>query len=101
MDPWRNRPLDTVIYFYLDAMYEKVRVDGQVRDVAVLMVSGVKPDGKRLILCVSVSLGEQELQWRDTLQSLVERGTNGVDLKISDSHVRNQAARIPFFSGIP
>jgi lipopolysaccharide/colanic/teichoic acid biosynthesis glycosyltransferase len=35
------------------------------------MASGVKPDGKRLILGVSVSLGEQELHWRDFLQSLV------------------------------
>ncbi len=73
LEPWRNRPLDTIIYLYLDAMYEKVRVDGQVRDTAVLLASGVKPDGKRLILGVSVSLGEQELHWRDFLQSSLQR----------------------------
>ncbi|UCF26967.1 MAG: IS256 family transposase, partial [Chloroflexota bacterium] len=101
LEPWRNHPLDTIIYLYLDAMYEKVRVDGQVRDTAALLATGVKPDGKRLILGVSVSLGEQELHWRDFLQSLVERGLNGVELIISDAHVGLQAARKAVFSGIP
>jgi putative transposase len=101
LEAWRNRPLETNIYLYLDAMYEKVRIDGQIRDAAVLMASGVKPDGKRLILGVSVSLGEQELHWRDFLQSLVERGLNGVELIISDAHVGLQAARKAVFSGIP
>jgi hypothetical protein len=72
--------LGTVIYLYLDAIYEKVRLDGQVLDAAVLLASGVDLEGKRLILGVSVSLGEQELHWRGFLQSLVERGLNGVEL---------------------
>jgi len=101
LEAWRNRALGTVIYLYLDARYEKVRLDGQIRDVAVLMASGVNPEGKRLILGVSVSLGEQELHWRDFLQSLVERGLNGVELIISDAHVGLQAARKAVFSGIP
>jgi len=101
LEAWRNRPLGTVIYLYLDAMYEKVRVDGQIRDAAVLIASGVNLEGKRLILGVSVSLGEQELHWRDFLQSLVERGLNGVGLIISDAHVGLQAARKAVFSGIP
>jgi transposase-like protein len=101
LEDWRNRPLGTVIYLYLDALYEKVRIDGQIRDAAVLIASGVNPEGKRLILGVSVSLGEQELHWRDFLQSLVERGLNGVELIISDAHVGLQAARKAVFSGIP
>jgi transposase-like protein len=101
LEAWRNRPLGTVIYLYLDALYEKVRLDGQIRDAAVLMASGVNLEGKRLILGVSVSLGEQELHWRDFLHSLVERGLNGVELIISDAHVGLQAARKAVFSGIP
>jgi transposase-like protein len=100
LEAWRNRPLGTVIYLYLDAMYEKVRIDGQIRDAAVLMASGVNLKGKRLILGVSVSLGEQELHWRDFLQSLVERGLKGVELIISDAHVGLQTARKAVFSGI-
>lgn len=101
LEAWRNRPLSAIVYLYLDAMYEKVRLDGQVRDAAVLIASGVNLEGKRLILGVSVSLGEQELHWRDFLQSLVGRGLNGVELIISDAHVGLQAARKAVFSGIP
>jgi len=101
LEAWRNRPLGTIIYLYLDALYEKVRLDGQIRDAAVLMASGVNLEGKRMILGVSVSLGEQELHWRDFLESLVERGLTGLELIISDAHVGLQAARKAVFSGIP
>jgi transposase-like protein len=101
LETWRTRPLGTIIYLYLDARYEKVRVDGHIRDAAVLLASGVKPDGQRLILGVSVSLGEQELHWREFLRGLVGRGLNGVKLIISDAHVGLQAARRAVFSGIP
>ncbi len=40
LEPWRNRPICAVIYLNLDALYEKVRVDRQVRDAAVLIASG-------------------------------------------------------------
>jgi putative transposase len=32
LEAWRKRPLGTVIYLYLDALYEKVRLDGQILD---------------------------------------------------------------------
>jgi putative transposase len=60
----------------------------------------VNLEGKRMILGVSVSLGEQELHRRDFLQRLVERGMTGVELIISDAHVGLQAARKAVFSGI-
>jgi len=69
LESWRNRPLGPIVYLYLDARYEKVRIDGQIRDATVLMASGMNPEGKRLILGVSVSLGEQELRWPEFLQS--------------------------------
>ena len=98
---WRNRPLGTMIYLYLDALYEKVRLDGQIREAVVLIASFVNLEGKRQILGMSVSLSEQELHWRDFLQSLVERGLNGAELIISDAHVGLQAARKAVFSGVP
>ena len=60
LEAWRQRPLGEVRVLYLDARYEKVRVDGQIRDVAILIASGVMPGGKRQILGVSVSLSEVE-----------------------------------------
>jgi len=68
------------IYLFLDAYYEQVREDGQVRDLAVLSATGINPAGKREILGVSVSLSEHEVHWRAFLESLKARGLGGVVL---------------------
>jgi putative transposase len=101
LQEWRTRPLDECSYLYLDAHYEKVRDHGQIRDAAVLIASGVTPDGKRRILGVSVSLGEHEVHWRTFMQSLVSRGLRGVRLIISDDHAGLKAARQAVFGGVP
>jgi putative transposase len=100
LEQWRTRPLGETPYLYLDARYEKVRVDGQVRDAAVLLAMGVRPDGKRALLGVSTSLGEQEVHWRAFLQGLVARGMGGVQLVISDAHVGLRAARTAVLGGV-
>ena len=101
LEAWRNRPLGEIIYLFLDARYEKVRLDGQIRDVAVLIASGIDPTGRRQILGVSVSLSEQEVHWRTFLQSLVARGLCGIQLITSDDHAGLRAARRAVFGGIP
>lgn len=98
---WRNRPLGEIVYLYLDARYEKVRMDGQIRDAAVLIASGVDVSGKRQIIGLSVSLSEAEAHWRTFLSGLVERGLGGVRLIVSDSHAGLKAARQAVFGGIP
>ena len=100
-EAWRTRSLSEIVYLYLDARYENVRQDGQVRDAAVLMAVGVDLDGKRQVLGLSVSLSEQELHWREFLQSLVQRGLRGVRLITSDAHAGLRAARQTIFGGIP
>ncbi|MDX9866072.1 MAG: IS256 family transposase [Anaerolineaceae bacterium] len=101
LSAWRQSQLDEIVYLYLDARYEKVRQDGQVRDAAVLIAVGVGPDGKRKVLGVSVSLGEQEVHWRAFMESLVKRGLRGVQLIISDDHAGLKAARQAVFGGLP
>ena len=101
LEMWRNRTLGEIIYLYLDARYEKVRQAGSVRDAAVLIASGVKRDGKRSILGISVSLSEAEAHWRAFLESLVKRGLHGVQLIVSDDHAGMEAARKAVFTGIP
>jgi putative transposase len=98
---WRTRPLGEYRYIYLDARYEKVRQDGQVRDAAVLIASGVDAAGKRAVLGVSVALSEQEVHWRAFLQSLLDRGLRGVQLIVSDAHGGLKAARLAVFGGVP
>ena len=101
LSAWRERSLGEFTYVILDARYEKVRQDGQVRDAAVLLAAGVSPEGNRQILGVSVALSEAEAHWRDYLQSLVARGLSGVQLVVSDDHAGLKAARKAVFGGIP
>jgi len=101
LEQWRSRPLGEIPYLYLDARYEKVRQDGQVRDAAVLIATGVDRAGRRQVLGVSVSLSEQEVHWRQFLRGLVTRGLAGVQLVISDAHSGLQAARRAVFGGVP
>lgn len=100
LERWRTRPLSETPYLYLDARYEKVRMEGQVRDAAVLLAMGVLAGGKRTILGISVSSGEHEVHWRQFLQGLVARGLRGVHLVVSDAHEGLQAARKAVFGGV-
>jgi putative transposase len=98
---WRERPLGEYPFLFLDAYYEQVREDGQVRDLAVLEAVGVNRHGKREILGVSVSLSEHEVHWRAFLESLLQRGLGGLQLITSDDHAGLRAARRAVFGSIP
>ena len=100
LEKWRNRPLGEYTYLFLDAYYEQVHEDGQVRNLAVLSAVGVNPAGKREILGVSVSLSEHEVHWRAFLESLKARGLGGLQLITSDAHEGLKAARLAVFGGI-
>lgn len=101
LQEWRERPLGEIVYLYLDAVYEKVRENGQIREAAVLIATGISPNGVRTVLGVSVSLSEQEEQWKSFLKSLKDRGLHGVKLIISDAHAGLGAARRSVFGSIP
>jgi putative transposase len=101
LEKWRKRPLGEYAYLYLDAYYEQVREDIQVRNMAVLTAVGIHPDGNREILGTSVSMSEHELHWRAFLESLKVRGLKGVQLITSDAHEGLKAARLAVFGGVP
>ena len=101
LEKWRNRPLGEYPYLFLDAYYEQVREDGQVRNLAVLSAVGVNPAGKREILGVTVSLSEHEVHWRAFLESLKARGLGGLQLITSDAHEGLKTARLAVFGSIP
>jgi transposase-like protein len=100
LEGWRTRPLESCVYVFVDARYEKVRQGGQVLDCAVLIALGVRPDGKRSILGVSVALSEAEAHWRAFLTSLQQRGLHAPLLLISDDHRGLAAARRAVYPGV-
>jgi len=101
LQEWRERPLGEITYLYVDARYEKVRQAGQVRDAAVLVATGITPQGERQVLGVSVSLSEHETHWKAFLKGLKDRGLNGVKLVVSDDHTGLGAARRAIFGSVP
>jgi putative transposase len=101
LQEWRERPIGEISYLYVDARYEKVREAGQVRDAAVLVASGITPEGERQVLGVSVSLSEHEIHWKAFLKSLKDRGLIGLKLVISDDHEGLGAARRAVFGSVP
>jgi putative transposase len=57
-----------------------------VLDAAVLMSIGIKKDGERSVLGISVTLSEADTQWRAFFDGLVKHGLCGVFLNIIDDH---------------
>ena len=72
-------------YLWIDATYIKVRQNGRVVSVAVIVAVGANTDGRREVLGMQVGPSEAETFWTDFLRGLARRGLRGVKLVISDS----------------
>ena len=94
MDRFRNRPLDRgpYAYLWLDAMTQRVREQGRVVNVAVVVATGTNAEGRRELLGFEVFTSEDREAWTMFLRSLVKRGLSGVGLVISDAHPGLKAA---------
>ena len=92
-EKFRNRPIGEIVYLMVDALYLKVRHNGSVISMALLLAYGVTGEGKREILGASTSLSEAEVHWREFFKHLQARGMHGMRLIISDDHSGMKAAR--------
>ncbi len=101
LQAWRMRRLEAKAYPYLfvDARYERMRVDGRVVSQGVLVVSAVRDDGMREILAVEISDTESEATYHELFRSLKARGLGGVELVASDDHQGLRAAVERHFQG--
>src|SRR5215207_3134333 len=101
LEAWRKRRLEAEAYPYLfvDARYEKARIDGRVVSQGVLLVSAVRDDGFREILAVEVADTESEATYQQLFRSLKARGLKGVKLVVSDEHKGLKAAIARHFQG--
>jgi putative transposase len=73
-------------YVWLDATFLKVRQDGRVVSLAVVIAIGVTATGEREVLGLDVGPSEDGAFWLQFLRGLVARGLRGVGLVISDAH---------------
>ncbi len=88
-----NRPIEgDWPYVWLDATYLKVRQNGRIVSIAVIIATGVNSDGRREVLGMMIGASEAETFWTEFLRSLARRGLRGVKLVISDAHEGLKAA---------
>ncbi len=101
LEVWRERRLEAEAYPYLfvDARYEKARMDHGVVSQGVLLVSAVREDGFREIVGIAVADTESEATYQELFRSLKARGLKGVELVISDEHEGLKAAISRHFQG--
>jgi putative transposase len=88
VERFRSRKLEgNYPYIWVDATFVKVRQDGRVVSMAVVIAVGLNAaTGQREILGVDVGPSEDGAFWLRFLRSLVARGLSGVQLVISDAH---------------
>jgi hypothetical protein len=79
-------------YLWIDATYVKVRQNGRIVSVAVIVAVGVNSDGRREVLGMDIGPSEAEPFWTAFLRKLARRGLRGVKLVISDAHEGIKAA---------
>ena len=70
----------------------KVRQNGRIVSVAVIVAVGVNADGRREVLGMDIGPSEAEPFWTGFLRKLARRGLRGVKLVISDAHEGLKAA---------
>lgn len=98
---WRECPLGEVPYLFLDARYERVRLEGRIVDCAVLIAAGVELSGKRRVLGCTVATSEAEITCRRFLENWLTCGLKGVKLLAADDHAGLEAARRAVLPGVP
>ena len=87
VERFRTRPLlGGFPYVWLDATYLKVRQQGRIVSMAVVLATGVSTTGERAVLGLEVGPSEDGAFWQQFLRGLVARGLTGVRLVVSDAH---------------
>src|ERR1700741_2416662 len=72
-------------YLWIDATYVRVRQNGRIVSVAVIVAVGVNSDGRREGLGLGIGPSEAETFWTAFLRKLARRGLRGVKLVVSDA----------------
>ncbi|MCS3764724.1 hypothetical protein GGE24_005580 [Bradyrhizobium centrosematis] len=87
MKAFRARPIEgDWPYLWIDATSVKVRQNGRIVSVAVIVAVGVNGDGRREVLGMDIGPSEAATFWTAFLRKLGRRGLRGVKLVVSDAH---------------
>lgn len=76
---WQNRPLEAMYpLVFFDALRVKIRDEGLVRNKAVYVALGVRPDGTKDILGLWIETSEGAKFWLRVMNELKNRGVDDI-----------------------
>ena len=87
VESFRTRKLEKIYpVLWVDALYEKIRDDRRVKNMAVLIVTGIDLEGKRDILAVEPMQEESAATYTSLFETMKSRGLEKAWLVVSDAH---------------
>ena len=87
VESFRTRKLEKIYpVLWVDALYEKIRDDRRVKNMAVLIVTGINLEGKRDILAVEPMQEESAATYTSLFETMKSRGLEKAWLVVSDAH---------------
>lgn len=100
---WQDRDLagEDLLRLILDGTAVKVRLDGRVVSIPLLVVIGVRRDGQKILLAAKTMGGETEAAWRAVLDDLFARGLRLPELVIVDGGKGLEAALAGLIPEVP
>jgi putative transposase len=82
---WQNRPLDALYpLVFFDAIRVKIRDSGVVRNKAVYLALGVRPDGTKDVLGLWIEQTEGAKFWLKIMNELKNRGVEDILIVVTD-----------------
>lgn len=86
IEEWRNRAIDDVYPFvWLDALFYKVKQDGQIKSMAAYMVLGMDIEGEKELLGIYLAETESAKFWMSVLSDLQSRGLKDIIIACIDN----------------
>jgi putative transposase len=82
---WQNRPLDALYAIvFFDALRVKIRDEGTVRNKAIYVALGIRPDGTKDVLGLWIEQTEGAKFWLRVINELKNRGIADILLAVVD-----------------
>lgn len=84
VEKWRSRDLseEKIKYLFVDGVIFKMRIEGTIENVPVLVAIGVTEEGIKLVLGMQSGDKESATNWREFFRDLKRRGLNGSGVKL-------------------
>jgi putative transposase len=102
-EAWSRRSLaeEEVVRLILDGTVVRARLDRRAATISLLVVLGVRRDGRKVLLAVKNMGGESEAAWRAVLDDLIARGLRTPEFLIIDGAAGLEKALAALWPVVP